>query len=225
VLVALHDPLLVVASFLAVFALLVAARAAAGRGAPSAAVRRGLHAAIGLWTALMTALFLRLGWALVPPLAFLAVNASGKLARFVPSLNRSGDAGSTRGLWTFPLGVALSYAFFWSDPPRPALIAACLALALADPAAAWAGTRLGQRRLRPLSLRRTLEGSVAFFLVAAATTAWVASRGAGPDDGISVVRLAVGCAAAGALAEAFSPPGWDNAAIPVAVGAAYRFLS
>ena len=66
----------------------------------------------------MTALFLRLGWALVPPLAFLAVNASGKLARFVPSLNRSGDAGSTRGLWTFPLGVALSYAFFWSDPPR-----------------------------------------------------------------------------------------------------------
>ena len=234
-LVALHDPLLVIASFLAVFALLVGARTMAARGASPGTVRRTLHVAIGLWTALVTALFWRLGWALVPPIAFLAVNASGKLSRFVPSLENSNpkpdDARSRTGLWTFPLGIALSYALFWSDPPRPPLVAGCLALALADPAAAWVGRRFGQRRLRPLALHRTLEGSIGFFVVAAVTTGVIAARfgmplvpGA-PDVGVPVLRLAIACAAAGALAEAFAPPGWDNALIPVAVSAAYRYFS
>jgi phytol kinase len=236
VLVALHDPLLVLASFLAVFALLVGARTLAARGASPETVRRTLHVATGLWTALVSALFWRLGWALVPPLAFLAVNASGKLSRFVPSLDRSGadeDAPRTRrqsrtGLWTFPLGVALAYALLWGDPPRPPIVAGCLALALADPVAAWVGRRYGQRRLRPLALHRTLEGSIAFFIVAAVTTAWIAARLGAPgaaEGGVPVLRLAIGCAAAGALAEAFAPPGWDNALIPVAVGAAYLALA
>lgn len=233
-LVALHDPLLVLASFLAVFALLVGARVLAARGASPEAVRRTLHIATGLWTTLVSALFWRLGWALVPPLAFLAVNASGRLSRFVPSLDRPGeDATGTRrqsrtGLWTFPLGVALAYALFWGSPPRPQIVAGCLALALADPVAAWIGRRYGQRRLRPLALHRTLEGSMAFFVVAAITTAWIAARLGAPgaaDGGVPVLRLAIGCAAAGAIVEAFAPPGWDNALIPVAVGAAYLALA
>jgi phytol kinase len=242
VLVALHDPLLVLASFLAVFALFVGARAMAARGASPATVRRALHVATGLWTTLVSALFWRLGWALVPPLAFLAVNASGKLSRFVPSLDRSPDRSEDRsgedapgalrqsrtGLWTFPLGVALAYVLFWRDPPRPPIVAGCLALALADPVAAWVGRRYGQRRLRPLALHRTLEGSMAFFVVAALTTAFIAARLGVPGvagEGVPVLRLAIGCAAAGALAEAFAPPGWDNALIPVAVGAAWLALA
>jgi dolichol kinase len=237
VLVALHDPLLVLASFLAVFALLVGARAMAARGVSSETVRRSLHVATGLWTTLMSALFWRLSWALVPPLAFLAVNASGKLSRFIPSLEGrrtgAGETGSDpharTGLWTFPLGVAVAYGLFWGDPPRPQIVAGCLALALADPAAAWIGRRFGQRRLRPLALHRTLEGSVAFFFIAAITTAWVAAQlgapGAMPEAGVPVLRLAIGCAAAGAFVEAFAPRGWDNALIPVAVGAAYLYFA
>lgn len=221
-LVALHDPLLVLASFLAVFALLVGARTASSRGVSSASVRRSLHAAIGLWTAFAASLFLRLGWALVPPLAFLAANASGRMGLLVPALEREGDPGSTRGLWTFPLGVAAVYALFWNDPGRAPVIAGCLALALADPAAAWVGTRLGQRRLRPLALRRTLEGSLAFFVVAAVAVGAVA---ASQGSAVHAVRMAVACGAVGAAVEALSPPGWDNAVIPVAVGAAYHFLA
>ena len=101
-------------------------------------------------------------------------------------------------------------------------MAGCLVLALADPAAAWVGTRLGQRRLRPLRLRRTLEGSLAFLLVAALAAGWVAWHG---TPGVHAWRLAVGCAIAGALAEALSPPGWDNAAIPLVVAAVYRALA
>lgn len=206
----------------------------AARGASPVTVRRALHVATGLWTTLVSALFWRLGWALVPPLAFLAVNASGKLSRFVPSLDRPGEGApgtlrqSRTGLWTFPLGVALAYVLFWRDPPRPPIVAGCLALALADPVAAWVGRRYGQRRLRPLALHRTLEGSIAFFVVAAITTACIAARLGAPGmtgESVPVLRLAIGCAAAGALAEAFAPPGWDNALIPVAVAAAWLALA
>jgi len=222
VLVAIHDPLLVLASFLAVFALLVGARTASSRGVPPAAVRRSLHAAIGLWTAFVATLFLRLSWALVPPLGFLAANASGRTGLLVPSLARPDDPGGARGLWTFPLGVAAAYWLFWNDPGRAPVVAGCLALALADPAAAWTGKRWGQRRLRPLALRRTLEGSLAFFVVAAILVGAVAAR---PGGAVHALRLAVGCGAVGALAEALAPPGWDNALIPVAVGAAYHVLA
>lgn len=228
-LVALHDPLLVAASFLVLFLLVFAARAVGSRPSAAPGVRRGLHAAVGLWTAFVATRFHHLGWAVVPPVAFLAINASGKTGRMVPALDRAGDPGSGRGLWTFPLGVALTYALFWTardtgghDLARAPIVAGCLALALADPAAAWVGGRLGQRRLRPLRLHRTLEGSLAFFLVAALAVGWVAWLGA---PGVHAVRLAVGCAAAGALVEALAPPGWDNAAIPLAVAAAYRFLA
>lgn len=175
----------------------------------------------------MAARFHHLGWALVPPLAFLAINASGRTRRMVPSLDRAGDAASARGLWTFPLGVAATYALFWNgggapEPGRAPIVAGCVTLALADPAAAWAGSLLGQRRLRPLRLHRTLEGSLAFFLVAALAVgalAWI------DTPGVAAVRIAVGCAAAGALVEALAPPGWDNAVIPLAVAGAYRLLA
>jgi len=49
--------------------------------------------------------------------------------------------------------------------------------------------------------------------------------GATPEAGVPVLRLAIGCAAAGAIVEAFAPPGWDNALIPVAVAAAYRYFA
>jgi phytol kinase len=222
VLVALHDPILVLASFLAVFALLVGARTVSSRGVSSAAVRRSLHAAIGLWTAFAASLFLRLGWALVPPLVFLAANASGRTGHLVPALEREGDAAWKRGLWTFPLGIAVVYAIFWNDPGRAPVIAGCLALALADPAAAWAGKRWGQRRLRPLALGRTLEGSLTFFVVAAVAVGAVA---ASQGNVVHAVRMAVGCGAAGAVVEALSPPGWDNAVIAMGVGAAYHFLA
>ena len=220
-LVALHDPLLVVLSFLVLVAFVLAARAVAPRWrGPD--LRRALHVAVGLWTAFIATRFHHLGWALVPPVAFLAINASGRTGRMVPALDRAGDSGSTRGLWTFPLGVALTYTLFWNDPARAPLVAGCLVLALADPAAAWVGTRFGQRRLRPLRLRRTLEGSLAFLLVAALAAGWVAWHA---TPGVHAWRLAVGCAIAGALAEALSPPGWDNAAIPLVVAAFYRALA
>ncbi|HKQ18954.1 MAG TPA: hypothetical protein VJW75_04340 [Candidatus Eisenbacteria bacterium] len=220
--VALHDPILVVISLAAVLALVYGARFAGTLGVPPSILRKSLHAAVGLWTVFVTPRFDSLQWALVPPCVFLAVNAAGKMRALVPGLVGSGSSASARGLWTFPLGVALTYLFFWDVEGRNAVIAGCAVLALADPLAATVGARFGQRRLHPFGHGRTLEGSLTFFLVAVVLVAWIASRSAA---GVTPWRLAVGCAALGATVEAVSPPGWDNLSVPLAVAAAYAWLS
>jgi len=44
-------------------------------------------------------------------------------------------------------------------------------------------------------------------------------------SGVFPWRMGVACGLAGATAEALSPSGWDNVAIPVVVAATFRFLA
>jgi len=222
VLAALHDPILVLVSLAAVSALVLVARTAGARGVPTLALRKSLHVAVGLWTVFITPYFLHLGWALVPPLVFLGMNASGKTRELAPGLAEAAGPASNRGLWTFPLGVVIAYILFWGAPGRAPILAGVAILALADPIAAWVGTRWGQRRLHPVGHGRTLEGSLAFFLAAAIVAGWIA---AAHTSGVLPLRLSLACGAAGAIAEMIAPPGWDNLLVPVVAGAAYSWFS
>jgi len=217
----LHDPALVLASFVVVGILVLLARAAArwGRSTPGS-LRKVLHALVGAWTLVITPFFHHLVWAIVPPVAFAILNASPKARELMPTL--ATGKRESRGLWTFPLGVALVYLAFWEESPRPAILAGLATLAFADPIAAIVGTRYGQRRFHGFGDGRSLEGSLAFFVVAALAVGTVASiSGAGPYPW----RMGIGCGAAGALSEALSPSGWDNLTIPLAVAAAYRMFA
>lgn len=217
----LHDPALVLVSFLAVGFLVWLARivGASDRIAPGT-LRKALHALIGAWTVAITPRFHHLAWAIVPPVAFLALNASPKVRDLMPRLATGGR--ETRGLWTFPLGVALVYLAFWEESPRPAILAGLAVLALADPVAAIVGSRYGQRRFQGFGDGRSLEGSAAFFVTAALAVGTLASLAGG---GAFPWRMGVGCGAAGAVSEAISPSGWDNLTIPLAVAAVYRMLA
>jgi phytol kinase len=216
----LHDPALVVLSLAAVFLLVLGTRALGQRAhVTPATLRKLLHAAVGAWTLLITPQFHHLGWALAPPVLFGAVNASGLSRTLMP--NMGATPWEARGLWTFPLGVALTYVFFWEDAGRRAILSGLAALAFADPVAAVVGSRFGQRRLDGFGHGRTLEGSAAFFLVAAIGAGLVASGQAG---GAFAWRMGVGCGVAGAAAEAVTPSGWDNVTIPLAVALVYRLL-
>jgi dolichol kinase len=96
---------------------------------------------------------------------------------------------------------------------KPAVIAAVLILAFADPAAAWFGRRFGQRKLHR---NKSVAGSAAFVVVALAV-AWAYLVGFGPELTLAragLVALAGACA--GALAEVFSGPLDDNLTVPVA---------
>lgn len=190
------------------------------RPLPRFVFRKLLHAVIGAVTLSMTALFHSRGWAMLPPALFAALNASPKLRAYVPGLAE--DATEARGLWTFPLGVCLVYLFFWDADRNGAVLAGIAALSFGDPAAALVGTRWGQRRYTRWAHGRTVEGSLAFFLVAAVAVAVVAAACPG---GPPAIRAGVGCGIAGAIAEALSPAGVDNVTVPIVVAAAYQLLA
>ena len=215
----LHDPALTLLAIIGTGGLVLLSKrlASAQRGSRDLH-RKALHAAVGFGTLLITPWFHHVGWAVVAPVLFAMFNASGKARELMPGMAESPRV--ARGLWTFPLAVALTYVLFWEESPRPAILAGIAALAFADPAAALVGARWGQRRLRPVN-GRTLEGSLMFLIVAAMTTGLIASlSGAGAYPW----RMGVGCGLVGAATEALTPRGWDNLTIPIAVAAAFRFL-
>ena len=217
----LRDPALTLLAIAGAIALVFLSRALARSGRLDPTLqRKSLHAAVGIWTLALTPWFHHLGWAIAAPLLFGILNASGKARELLPGMAET--ARDARGLWTFPLAVALTYLLFWEESPRPAILAGVAALAIADPAASLVGSRWGQRRLRPAPGGRTLEGSLVFLLVAAMTTGLVASETGG---GAYPWRMGIGCGLVGAAVEALTPPGWDNLTIPLAVAAAYRLLT
>jgi dolichol kinase len=222
-----QDVALVAVSLVAVSALVLAAFSlSARRLASPAAVRKLLHALVGGWTLFVTPLFDRLGWALVLPALFVAVNASPQARPLFKNIADTPE--QAKGLWTFPVGVVLAYVLFWEPGNRPAILAGLTALAFADPAAAILGKRFGQRRYRWFGGQgRTVEGSLVFFAVTAIAAGFLATFPHPPHvppTGVVPWRAAIGCGLAGSAVEAATPSGWDNLTIPVAVAAAYRFL-
>lgn len=216
-----QDVVVVAVSLFAVSAFVLAAFALARwrRVSPSS-IRMALHTAVGAWTLLVTPYFHSLAWALVLPSLFLIVNASPWARPLFRAIESTPER--AKGLWTFPAGVVLLYALFWESGSRPAILAGLSALAFADPAAALAGKRFGQRKFHRFGHGRTLEGSLAFLLVAGVAAGLVASAQA---TGALPWRLGIGCGALGAVAEAITPSGWDNLTVPLTVAAAYTVLA
>ena len=117
----------------------------------------------------------------------------------------------TTGAAMFPLGIAAAYALTGGQVPGYPV--AVLALGLGDPAAAFTGRRLACRSATIWGTRRSVEGSMAACLVSGAASIAVLLV-IGGSDRSSLVALGLAVGVAVALAEATSPFGFDNVAIP-----------
>jgi dolichol kinase len=171
--------------------------------------RKLAHVGAGL-LALLAPLFFTTPWPMLVLTAsfaglLLASRRIGVLAPLHPRGRRGeGDLVYAAGL----------YAAFALAPDTLAFQIAVLILALADPAAALAGRTFGHRHFRAFATTRSLEGSLAFGLVAfVAAVALLASAGLPLG---AVVARAIVLAATTALIEAISPAGIDNLTIPLA---------
>ena len=118
----------------------------------------------------------------------------------------------TAGAVWFPVAVAV---VFVAAAPRPAhYVIAILVLTLADPAAALVGRVYGAHRFRVGEGWKSVEGSLAFFVVAAATIgAGLASTT--PLGPFAVTLWAALIGTLLAAVEAASPAGSDNVLVPV----------
>jgi phytol kinase len=175
--------------------------------------RKFIHIAVGMISVPTVLLFSQLGWAVVPPLAFVVLNYLDYRFGLIQAMMSSNR--SNLGTVFFPLSFAAILVWFWGNPQQPTaqphlIVAALMPMTWGDALAAVVGERWGCHHYTFAGHTRTYEGMATMLSVS-----WLATflaLGVFPWPLRAGVALA---AAVGAtLAEAISPWGIDNLTVP-----------
>jgi len=174
--------------------------------------------AMGVWSVVATLLFTSWRWGLVPPIAMAALYYASYRYVLFPAVED--DERVNLGLFFFPLSLVLLLGWLWrpgtQDDAGYIALAGAMATTWGDTAAALVGRRIGTRRYRFCGHPRTMEGTLAFFLVASAAVA-PALVFAGRMDWHQSVAFALIAGTVAACVEIVSVYGSDNLTVPVAV--------
>ncbi len=205
-----RDVIALIVSFAYVFAMIgIAEGLRKWRGYGVDFTRKFIHIAVGMWAYGTVLLFRSRAWAIIPPLAFVAINAFSHWHGTFKAM----ETGEKWKLGTvyFPLSFAAVLWFLWGQPAL--LVASLMPMTWGDALAAVVGRRIGKHRYTILGNARSLEGSAVMFLAG-----WVSTLIPLVLIGQADLFTAMGVAAATALAatviEAVSPWGIDNLTVP-----------
>lgn len=187
------------------------------RGQHPSFTRKFIHIGVGMWAIGTVLLFQAWYLAIIPPLAFVLINAASYLFGLVKSME-TGERGNL-GTVYFPLSFAGIIYLFWNQPVL--LVASLMPMTWGDAQASIVGQRVGHHQFTVWGRMRTLEGSLAMLLWSWITTflaLWlmpIALALPTPNWLVSLIQagvVALGCT----LVEAVSPFGMDNLTVPAA---------
>jgi len=168
--------------------------------------RKFIHISVGMYSILAVLVFDRWEWAIIPPAAFVIINFLDWKYGLVQAMTSSDR--SNLGTIYFPLSFIAVIWVFWDRPEL--LVASLMPLTWGDSLASVVGRRIGRRLYTVASSTRSLEGSLTMFVLSALTT-WAVLVVFGADNPVGAALLT---AAVATLAEAVSPWGLDNLAVP-----------
>jgi phytol kinase len=208
----IQDRLALLTAFIYVFAMIGAAEGLRKwRGYSVEFTRKFIHIAVGMWAYGAVLMFERRTFAIIPPLAFVAINAFSYWRGTFKAME-TGEKGQLGTIY-FPISFTALIWLLWDRPHL--LVASLMPMTWGDALAAVVGRRIGRRRYTVAGSTRSLEGSAVMFLVS-----WVATLVPlmllAPEP--IALGAAIGAAAATALGamivEAVSPWGIDNLTVP-----------
>jgi len=171
--------------------------------------RKFIHIAVGMWAYGTVLLFERSTFAIIPPAAFVAINALSYWQGTFKAME-TGEKGQLGTIY-FPISFVALVWLLWDHPHL--LVASLMPMTWGDALAAVVGRRIGQRRYVFAGSTRSLEGSAVMFLAG-----WAATLA--PLLLLSSINplaavWAAGVTALGAtVVEAVSPWGIDNLTVP-----------
>jgi phytol kinase len=207
-----QDLIALLASFIYVFAMIgIAEGLRKWRGYSVEFTRKFIHIAVGMWAYGTVLLFERRTFAIIPPLAFVAINAFSYWQGTFKAME-TGEKGQWGTIY-FPLAFAALIWLLWDRPH--VLVASLMPMTWGDALAAVVGRRIGQHRYTVAGSTRSLEGSAVMLLVG-----WVATLvpllllAPQPLDPVAAVGAAAATALGAAVVEAISPWGIDNLTVP-----------
>jgi phytol kinase len=206
------DVIALIASFVYVFAMIGAAEGLRKwRGYSVEFTRKFIHIAVGMWAYGTVLLFERRTFAIIPPLAFVAINALSYWQGTFKAME-TGEKGQLGTIY-FPISFAVLIWLLWGRPHL--VVASLMPMTWGDALAAVLGRRFGQRHYTIAGSTRSLEGTLAMFLIG-----WVATLvpllllAPVPLDLVTAVVTAAAGALGAAVIEAISPWGIDNLTVP-----------
>jgi phytol kinase len=205
-----RDIIALIASFVYVFAMIGAAELLRKwRGYSVDFTRKFIHIAVGMWAYGTVLLFENRVFAIIPPLAFVAINAFSYWRGTFKAME-TGEKGNLGTIY-FPLSFAALIWLFWGRPHL--IVASLMPMTWGDALAAVVGRRIGRRHYSVLGSTRSVEGSMTMFLAA-----WVATSMTlillGTGDPMTALWISAVTAFFAALVEAVSPWGIDNLTVP-----------
>ncbi len=179
---------------------------------PVTATRKVVHVAVGMWIFPTLFLFEHWGWALLPPLAFVLLNALSLRFHLFAAIE---VAERTPGTVLFPLSFALLLGIFWPMGRPEVAAGGIMAMTWGDAMASIVGRNWGRAGYRLWGQRKTWLGSLACFswTLLALTLTLRFLGGLEPPLALGQAALA-GLVAT--LAEGLSPRGTDNLTVPLA---------
>lgn len=173
--------------------------------------RKFIHIAVGMWAYGTVLLFERREFAIIPPLAFIGINAFSYWQGTFKAME-TGEKGHL-GTVYFPLSFSVIVWLLWDHPHL--LVASLMPMTWGDAMAAIIGERLGRRWFSIGGSTRSFEGSLAMFLCG-----WLATfipLILLPSSDLSLftaLTIAGLTALIAATIEALSPWGIDNLTVP-----------
>ena len=180
----------------------------------------------GMWSILAVRLFSSWEWAIAPPLTLTLLYYLSYRYDLFEAIDDHERV--NMGLVLFPAAIALLLGLFWRPgTPQDAgflAVAALMAGTWGDTVAALIGRRYGTRRYRMLGHRRTMEGTLALFLVSGVAMAPVLAI-MGAMDWHQSVAFALIASTVVALVEIVSFYGSDNLTIPLAAAVTLSLLT
>jgi phytol kinase len=204
------DIVALIASFVYVFAVIGAAEGLRKwHGYSVDFTRKFIHIAVGMWAYGTVLLFEQRVFAIIPPLAFVAINVFSYWRGTFKAME-TGEKGNLGTIY-FPLSFAALIWLFWGRPHL--IVAGLMPMTWGDALAAVIGRRIGRRRYTVLGSTRSVEGSMMMFFAG-----WVATSVAlmllGTSDPVTALWVSAVTAFGAAVVEAVSPWGIDNLTVP-----------
>ncbi|MDY7076439.1 MAG: phosphatidate cytidylyltransferase [Chloroflexota bacterium] len=205
-----QDMIALFASFVYVFAAIgLAEGLRKWRGYSVEFTRKFIHIGVGMWAYGTVLLFERRTFALIPPAAFIAINALSYWQGTFKAME-TGEKGQLGTIY-FPISFVALIWLLWDRPHL--LVASLMPMTWGDALAAVVGQRIGRRRYTVFGSRRSLEGSAVMFL-----TSWVATLVAllllSQIPPLTAIAVAAVTALGASVVEAVSPWGIDNLTVP-----------
>ena len=173
--------------------------------------RKFIHVAIGMWAYSTVLLFQHRALAIIPPLAFVAINAFSYWRGTFGAME-TGERGRL-GTVYFPISFAIIIWLLWDRPHL--LVSSLMPMTWGDALAAVVGKSIGRRHYTILGSTRTLEGSIVLFVIS-----WIATlmplvlMDPNPMSLAAAAGVAAAVAAGAVIIEAISPWGIDNLTVP-----------